>query len=78
MYKDVSISFDIMFVNKIAFIVAMSRYVQFGTTEQLESRLADVVGKALVRVIVFYSQRGFCVKEFYGGWRIQVPVGQCC
>jgi len=66
MYKDVSLSFDIMFVNKMAFLVMVSRYIRFGTTEQLPSRQADVVGKALVRVVNFYKQRGFRVKECHG------------
>jgi len=66
LYKDVTLSFDIMFVNKIAFLVTVSRYIRFGTTERLESRNVDVVGKALLRVVRFYHQCGFRVKECYG------------
>ena len=51
MYKDVTLSFDIMFVNKIAFLITVSRYIRFGTTERLESRNVDIVGKALLRVV---------------------------
>jgi len=54
LYKDVSLSFDIMFVNKIAFVVTVSQHIRFGTTERIGSRQADVVAKAVVRVITFY------------------------
>ena len=54
MYKDVTLSFDIMFVNKLAFVVTVSRHIRFGTTEHVTTRQADVVGKALVGVLTFY------------------------
>ena len=55
-----------MFVNKIAFLVTVSRNIRFGTTERLDSRQTDVVSKALITVLKFYRQRGFRVKECYG------------
>jgi len=66
MYRNVTLCFDIMFVNKIAFLVTVSRHIRFGTTERLLSRQADVVAKALISVIYFYRQRGFRVKECNG------------
>ncbi len=48
MFKDVSLSFDIMFVNKVAFLVTLSSNLRFGTIEQLGSCHSDVVGKALL------------------------------
>jgi hypothetical protein len=66
LHKDVTICFDIMFVNKIAFLITVSRSICFGTTERLVSRKADVVGKALVNVLGLYCQRGFRVKECHG------------
>jgi hypothetical protein len=66
LHKDVTLCFDIMFVNKIAFLVTVSWNIRFGTTERLASRHADVVGKAMTTVLVFYRQRGFRVKECHG------------
>jgi hypothetical protein len=66
MYRNVTLCFDIMFVNKIAFLVTVSRHIRFGTTERLLSRQAGVVAKALISVIYFYRQRGFRVKECNG------------
>jgi hypothetical protein len=66
LHKDVTVCFDIMFVNKIAFLITVSRNIRFGTTERLLSRKADTVGKALINVLAFYRQRGFRVKECHG------------
>jgi hypothetical protein len=66
LHKDVTLCFDLMYVNKIVFLVTVSRNIRFGTTERLLSRNADVVGKALVNVTSFYRQRGFRVKECHG------------
>jgi hypothetical protein len=65
-HKDVTLCFDIMFVNKIAFLVTVSRSLRFGTTERLPSRQADIVGKCLSNVISMYRQRGFRVRECHG------------
>jgi hypothetical protein len=63
MHRNVTLCFG---VNKIAFLVAVSRNLRFGTTKRLLSRNSDVVGKALVTVLKFYRQRGFRVKECHG------------
>jgi hypothetical protein len=55
-YKDVTLLFDIMFMNKIAFLVSVSRHLWFGMTERLALQQTAVVGKALVGVIKFYQQ----------------------
>jgi hypothetical protein len=65
-HRNVTLWFDIMFVNKIAFLVTVSRSLRFGTTERLSSRRADVVGQGLARVIALYKQRGFRVTNCYG------------
>jgi hypothetical protein len=65
-HRNVTVCFDIMFVNKILFLITVSRNIRFGTTKRLLSRKADVAGKALLRVIRFYRQRGFRVKEGHG------------
>jgi hypothetical protein len=65
-HRDITLCFDIMFVNKIAFLVTVSRKIRFGTTERILSRHSDVVGQAIIRVLIFYCQRGFRVKECNG------------
>lgn len=71
-HKNVVLCFDIMFVNKIAFLITVSRSIRFGTTERLMSRKADLVGKALTDTIVFYKKRGFRVVECVGDGEFEV------
>jgi hypothetical protein len=66
LHKDVTLCFDLMYVNRIVFLVTVSQKIRFGTTERLLSRNSDVVGKALITVMLFYRQRGFRVKECHG------------
>jgi hypothetical protein len=66
LHKDITLCFDLMYVNRIVFLVTVSRKIRFGTTERLLSRNSDVVGKALTTVMLFYRQRGFRVKECHG------------
>jgi hypothetical protein len=67
LHKDVTLCFDIMFVNKIAFLTTVSRKLRFGTTERLPSRHANVVGKALVNVLTsLYRKQGFRIRECHG------------
>jgi hypothetical protein len=70
-HRDVTLCFDIMVVNKIAFLVTISRSIRVGTTERLGSHNADVVAKALVTVIKLYRQRGFRVKECHGDGELE-------
>jgi hypothetical protein len=43
-YRDVTLCIDIMFVNKVPFLVTISRHIKFGTVEVLKSRkMANVV-----------------------------------
>jgi hypothetical protein len=74
-HKLVTLCFDIMFVNKIAFLVTVSRNIRFGTTERLESRHAPVVAIALLKVLALYRQRGFRVKECNGDGEFEVLRG---
>jgi hypothetical protein len=62
-HRDVTLCFHIVSVNKIAFLVTVSRNIRFGTTKRLLSRNANVAGEALVTVLKFRCQRGFRVKE---------------
>jgi hypothetical protein len=55
-HKDGTLCFDIMFVNKITFLVTVSRDIWFGSTEHLLSWQAEVVSKALLTILKFYHQ----------------------
>ena len=74
-HRNITLCFDIMFVNKIAFFVSVSRNIRFGTTERILSRHAEVAAKALLNVVLFYKQRGFRVKECYGDGEFEALRG---
>ena len=74
-HRNITLCFDIMFVNKIAFFVTVSRNIRFGTTERILTRHAEVAAKALLNVLLFYRQRGFRVKECYGDGEFEALRG---
>ena len=62
-YKDVTLCGDIMFVNKTAFFVTISRHIHFGTVEMIANRRADTVLNSIKSVLHIYKQRGFNVSH---------------
>jgi hypothetical protein len=61
-FRSVTLCMDIMFVNKIPFLVTISRGLHFGTVKNLPNRQVPTVSKALNRACAHYSRRGFPVK----------------
>ena len=57
-HRSVALAIDIMFINKIPFLVTTSRHLKFGTVEALNNQqIPTVVGK-LKKVINLYISRG--------------------
>ncbi len=61
-HRDVTICVDIMFVNRIAFLITISRSLKFGTVEKIPNRKAMTILKAINNVREVYFNRGFIVK----------------
>jgi Reverse transcriptase (RNA-dependent DNA polymerase)/Zinc knuckle len=57
--KDVTVCADVMYVNKIPFLVTTSRGIRFGTAEMVERTSNKVMLKAILQVKQLYSKRGF-------------------
>jgi hypothetical protein len=57
-YSRVVIGIDVLYLNKIPFLVTTSRNLHFGTFEELPDRKIQTVGKALCQVIDKYSCQG--------------------
>jgi len=55
---------DIMFINKIIFLVTISRQIGFGTCEALISQSHYNISNALENVMWLYESAGFKVKEY--------------
>jgi hypothetical protein len=60
-YKNVILAGDIMFVNKIAFFVTVSRYLWFGSVEMIQNRKNKTIITAIKQVKSAYMQRGFVI-----------------
>ena len=58
-YRDITLSGDIMYINKIPFFVTYSRHIRFGTIEVLTDRKSKTIMAAMKVVKSIYSKRGF-------------------
>jgi hypothetical protein len=64
-YRSVTlVAFDIMFVNKVTFLVTISCHIQFRMADQLTSQKETKVIRALKDVVKLYKARGFNVNSF--------------
>ena len=60
-YKDVRLSFDVMHVNQIPFLVSISRNIHYGTCHALTSMKIPVMEDIMKKVVKSYRSRGFNV-----------------
>jgi hypothetical protein len=61
-YRDVVICADVMFVNKIPFLVTISRSIKFGTAEMLPDRQAKSLAAAMKNVIRSIRHHGLQIR----------------
>jgi hypothetical protein len=60
-YKEVTIAVGIMYVNKIRFLMTVSRHIKFGTAEMIKSETGATLLAAINQVNKAYSTRGFII-----------------
>ena len=83
LHRDVIVSLDIMFVNKLPFLVTSSRNIHFSTVESLPNRQVGTVATCLKKVIRLYHHHGFhitsitCNPEFEA-LQPSFPMLNCC
>jgi hypothetical protein len=61
-HKHVTLAMDIMFINRLPFLVTVSRSLRFGTLEALPNRQIPTVKEKLVSVTKLYRRRGFHIR----------------
>ena len=64
-YKNVTICIDLMFVNRIIFLISISQSIRFGTCELLENQTHISIPKAIDNIIKLYSMGGFHVSRIH-------------
>jgi hypothetical protein len=61
--KAVTLAADVFFVDGIAFLITVSRRIQFVTTKHLPIRMATSLSKHLQQVLLVYGRAGFRVRS---------------
>jgi hypothetical protein len=61
-HPNVTLSIDIMYVNSVTFLTAVSKELKIGHAIPVASRHDVVIATALKRVIAKYERRGFSVQ----------------
>ena len=57
--KNITLSIDIMFVNKIPFVTTIGRHIKFTTVEIIQKRTKSQLSEFIKNVVAIYTQRGF-------------------
>ena len=60
-YKDVTVAVDIMFVNKVPYLMSTSRYIRFVTAEMIKNVKRETLMTALKQIVNVYKNGGFSV-----------------
>ena len=60
-HKEVTLSADIFFVNKVAFFTTISQHIKFVTADRLVDQKAPTILKSLLCILAVYQRRGFIV-----------------
>jgi hypothetical protein len=74
-YRNITLCIDIMFVNKIPFLMSISRNVCFITAEVLDNRKESSLVKALKQIHGVYRQRGFRINLIIGDSEFECTGG---
>jgi len=60
-YKDVTVTVDIMFVNKVAFLMSLSRHIRFVTAKMIKNVKRETRMTALKQIVNTYTKGGLSV-----------------
>jgi len=58
-HGNITLATDIMYINKIPFIITLSRAIQFGTIEMIKDKRKSTIIKSLQQIINTYHAKGF-------------------
>ena len=61
-YQEVTLFVDIMYVNKVAMLVSLSRKIKFGTIEVIPNNKSTVLLKGMKSILQVYQRRGFQIE----------------
>ena len=62
-YQEVTLGCDIMFVNKIPFLMSISRHIRFGTAQHITNQQGTTIFNGIRAIHQVYLQRGFRIRN---------------
>ena len=65
-YGDVTLAIDVMAINKIPFIITISRHIHFGTAKLICNKSKRTIMTSIQQVMRAYHARGFRVCNILG------------
>ena len=82
-HHSVTLAIDIMFINKVSFLITTSRNLKFGTVEAISNRQVTTIVAKLKSVCQIYHHRGFRITVILGDpefepIRAAFPQLNCC
>ena len=64
-YQKVTLGCDIMFVNKIPFLMSISRHLRFGTAQHIKNQQGATIFNGIRAIHQIYLQRGFQIQNAF-------------
>ena len=64
-YKEVTLACDIMYVNKIPFLMSVSRHLRFGTSQHIQNQQGTTIFNGIRAIHQVYLQRGFQIRNAF-------------
>jgi len=65
-HGDVTMEIDMMYINKIPFMMTVSRTIHFGTAEIIKNETKSTIIKSIQQIIDTYHGCGFRIKHMLG------------
>ena len=65
MNTGLDVSVDVMFINKLTFLVSVSKQLKFNTIEYIPNRSERELARSISKIIDIYKQRGFSIHTMY-------------
>ena len=61
---NLTVAYDVMFVNRIPFVFSVLRGVNFTMVEYVSRRLNTILAKSIEKIFQFYTNNGYTIETF--------------
>ena len=74
-YKNITLAIDIMYFDRIPFLLMISRDVHFYTAEKITNRENKIIMECLRKMLAMYDIRGFTIQFILGDGEFRHMIG---